>query len=199
MLSIFAIDSSASFLFLVLSCFLFPLSSLLCLFLPCLGMWRVNSSIPVTCHCCFSQSPVPVSVLTSRWISGEGRCWAWRQQGEATEFAAIALGDQIYVMNVLNTHCCWWEKHLLFSFRSLGSPSDIFAHCVFSASNYAIHRKSPSIRDCWVNNCLHKSAAGLKMLHNERSQLHLLVISCWLNYVKMLRQWVHWNLHCFLF
>lgn len=31
------------------------------------------------------------------------------------------------------------------------------------------------------------------MLHTERSQLHLLVISCWLNYVKMLRQWVHWT------
>lgn len=54
--------------------------------------------------------------------------------GEAIEFAAIALGDQTCVMHVLNTHRGWQserEKHLLFSFHALGSPSDIFAHCGF--------------------------------------------------------------------
>lgn len=39
------------------------------------------------------------------------------------------------------------EKRLLFSFHAVGSPSDIFAHCVFSASNYANHRKPPRTKD----------------------------------------------------
>lgn len=99
---------------------------------------------------------------------------------------------------VFSTHITsgsqWREKHLLFSFQALGSPSDIFAHCVFNVSNYAIHRKSPCTRHYWENNCLHKSVAGLKMLRGRR-QLHLLIISCWLNYVRMLGQWVHWNPH----
>lgn len=30
--------------------------------------------------------------------------------GQATEFAAIALGDQTYVMNILNTYCCLWSE-----------------------------------------------------------------------------------------
>lgn len=114
---------------------------------------------------------------------------------KATEFAAITLGDQTSVMNIPNTHCCWWSE-------ARKAPI-VFLSCSrlsqwYFCSYYTIHRKFPCIRDCWINNCLHKSAAGLKM-HTERSQLHLLVISCWLNYVKMLRQWVHWNLHCFLF
>lgn len=112
--------------------------------------------------------------------------------GEAIEFAAIASVDQTCAMHVLNTLHCWQseERKALIVFLSCCRLSQWHFRCVSSASNYANHRKPPRTKDYWENHCLHKSAAGLKMLHTGRSQLHLLIISCWLNYVKMLGEWV---------
>lgn len=98
------------FWYFLVSSSTFPPSFALKLFLHCSGMcWVMAPSLSLV-TAAFPSHLYQFLCTPHAELVVRGGAKLEGSSGEATEFAAIALGDQTYVMNILNTYCCLWSE-----------------------------------------------------------------------------------------